>query len=143
MIISLANHNGGVGKTTAAVKFLINRKIPGTRSGREIRQAFHKFNTGIIDTELWQRVAYADAMKYGVSVMQFAPGSKAAHEIEQFCDEIVSGVGQAAVVEQDQLDPIRGLYQEETENILFRSFKTVKVQQRVPITDKARGPARK
>lgn len=70
-------------------KFLINRKIPGTRTGREIRGELKVFNVGILKTELCQRVAYVESMKYGVSVMQMAPGSKAADEIEQLCDEIV------------------------------------------------------
>ena len=70
------------------VKLLINRKIPGTRVGREARQSLGVFNMDILDTELCQRVAYIDAMTSGVSVMQYAPGSKAAGEIENLCDEV-------------------------------------------------------
>ncbi len=70
------------------VKLLINRKIPGTRVGREARQSLGIFNLDILDTELCQRVAYIDAMTSGVSVMQYAPGSKAAGEIENLCDEV-------------------------------------------------------
>jgi chromosome partitioning protein len=110
------------------VKFLINRKITGTRSGREIKQALKEFDTGIINTELCQRVAYVDAMKHGVSVMQYAPGSKAAQEIEQLCDEITNENGQAtgaAEMEETQLKSIYTVYQEETDNILFRSFQNL------------------
>lgn len=70
------------------VKLLINRKIPGTRVGREARQSLGVFNMDILDSELCQRVAYIDAMTSGVSVMQYAPGSKAADEIENLCDEV-------------------------------------------------------
>ncbi|MGW8302992.1 MAG: ParA family partition ATPase [Desulfobacterales bacterium] len=70
------------------VKLLINRKIPGTRVGREARDSLSIFNKDLMDTELCQRVAYIDAMTSGVSVMQYAPGSKAANEIENLCDEI-------------------------------------------------------
>jgi hypothetical protein len=42
----------------------------------------------ILDTELCQRVAYIDAMTSGVSVMPYAPGSKAAGEIENLCEEV-------------------------------------------------------
>jgi len=70
------------------VKLLINRKIPGTRVGREARDSLSIFNMDLLDTELCQRVAYIDAMTSGVSVMQYAPGSKAADEIESLCDEI-------------------------------------------------------
>jgi len=69
-------------------KLLINRKIPGTRVGREARDSMAIFNMDILDTELCQRVAYIDAMTSGVSVMQYAPSSKAADEIESLCDEI-------------------------------------------------------
>ncbi len=70
------------------VKLLINRKIPGTRVGRQARQKLGIFDMDILDTELCQRVAYIDAMTSGVSVMQYAPGSKAASEIENLCEEV-------------------------------------------------------
>ena len=72
------------------MKLLINRKIPGTRVGREAREAMSIFKKDILTSELCQRVAYVDAMTYGVSVMQYAPSSKAAYEIENLCDELVS-----------------------------------------------------
>lgn len=71
------------------VKLLINRKIPGTRVGREARESLSIFDMDLLDTELCQRVAYIDAMTCGVSVMQYAPGSKAATEIESLCDELI------------------------------------------------------
>ncbi len=74
------------------VKLLINRKIPGTRIGREARETMEKFQLDVFDTELCQRVAFIDAMTYGVSVMQYAPHSKAADEIERLCEEIVPQV---------------------------------------------------
>jgi chromosome partitioning protein len=70
------------------IKILINRRIPGTRIGREARDSLAEFNLDILDSELCQRVAFIDAMGSGVSVMQYAPGSKAAHEVEDLCDEI-------------------------------------------------------
>lgn len=70
------------------VRLLINRKIQGTKVGRDARESVEKFDAEILDTELCQRVAYIDAMAAGVSVMQYAPNSKAALEIEQLCDEI-------------------------------------------------------
>ena len=108
----------------------IDRVLPKIR---EIRHAIHQnpelalqeFDTGILDAELCQRVAYIDAMKYGVSVMQYAPSSKAAAEIERLCDELFF----SQKVEEDRHDapvnPIEALYKEETENILFRSFQGI------------------
>ena len=70
------------------VKLLINRKIPGTRVGREARDSLGVFDMEILGSELCQRVAYIDAMTSGVSVKQYAPNSKAADEVESLCDEI-------------------------------------------------------
>jgi chromosome partitioning protein len=72
-----------------AADLLISKKIPGTRVAREIHAALATFDVAVMTAELSQRVAFIDAMKYGVSVTQYAPGSKAAEEIEVFCDEIV------------------------------------------------------
>jgi chromosome partitioning protein len=69
-------------------RLLINRKIPGTRLGREARDSLAVFNMDVLDTELCQRVAYIEAMTSGVSVMQYEPDSKAANEVESLCDEI-------------------------------------------------------
>ncbi len=104
------------------VRLLINRKIPGTRVGREVRQALDKFDTPVFETELCQRVAYIDAMKYGVSVMQFAPGSKAAGEIEQWSQEVITLLSEEMSEEEATDSSIATLYKDETENILFRSF---------------------
>jgi chromosome partitioning protein len=81
------------------VKLLINRKIPGTRVGREARDSLSIFDMDLLDTELCQRVAYIDAMTSGVSVMQYAPSSKAAGEIESLCDELT--VEQAEEAEEE------------------------------------------
>jgi chromosome partitioning protein len=83
------------------VKLLINRKIPGTRVGREARDSLSIFNMDLLDTELCQRVAYIDAMTSGVSVMQYAPSSKAANEIESLCDEITPQEAEEEAVTQE------------------------------------------
>jgi chromosome partitioning protein len=110
------------GQSNSKLRLLINRKIPGTRVGREMRLALEEFNVPVLETELCQRVAYIDAMKYGVSVMQFAPGSKAANEIEQLCDEILEEKSEEMSEDDAIHSAIASLYQEETDNILFRSF---------------------
>jgi len=71
------------------VRLLINRKIPGTRVGRDARQAVEVFQFDIFDTELCQRVAYIDSLTSGASVTQYAASSKAAGEMERLCDEIM------------------------------------------------------
>jgi chromosome partitioning protein len=84
------------------VKLLINRKIPGTRVGREARDSLAVFDMDILDSELCQRVAYIDAMTSGVSVMQYAPSSKAADEVESLCDEITLPQAQSEPQIQEQ-----------------------------------------
>ena len=107
---------------TNKVRLLINRRIPGTRVGREMRQALDTFNRPVFETELCQRVAYIDAMKYGVSVMQFAPSSKAAGEIEQWSQEVMTIINEETAREDATDNSIAELYREETDNILFRNF---------------------
>ncbi len=71
------------------VKLLINRKIPGTRVGRDVRDSLDVFDVDVLDSELCQRIAYVNAMTSGVSVMQYEPRGKAANEVEQLCDELM------------------------------------------------------
>lgn len=75
--------------TSLKSKLLVCRKIPGTKLGREARETMGVFDTDIFETELCQRVAYIEAMNAGVSVMQYAPNSKAAREVENFSQEII------------------------------------------------------
>ena len=109
-------------RSDSKVRLLINRKIPGTRVGREARQALQEFGAPVYKTELCQRVAYIDAMKYGVSVMQFDSRCKAAQEVEQLCDEILAEKSEGMSEDDAIHSAIATLYQEETDNILFRSF---------------------
>jgi chromosome partitioning protein len=102
------------------VRFLINRKIPGTRSGSEIRQALKVFETVIFDSELCQRVAYVDAMKHGVSVMQFNPRSKAAQEIERLCDEIAKGLKKPVGCSEHDIHSISSRSRKESDNPVYR-----------------------
>ena len=69
-------------------QLLVSRKIPGTRVGREAREAMEVFETDIFQSELCQRVAYVDSMTSGVTVMQYAPDSKAMQEIEDLFEEV-------------------------------------------------------
>jgi chromosome partitioning protein len=77
---------------TLKSKLLVSRKIPGTKLGREAKEAMEVFDTGVFETELCQRIAYIEAMSAGVSVMQYAPNSKAAKEVESLSEEIVEQV---------------------------------------------------
>jgi chromosome partitioning protein len=91
-------------------RLLVTKKIPGTRVGRNAREAVGGFGFDLLETELCQRVAYIDAIAGGVSVMQYAPSCKAAAEIEDLCAEILSGW-----MEQDSTLDIWQTYQETLE----------------------------
>lgn len=88
------------------VKLLINRKIPGTRVGREARETLKEFNAEVLDSELCQRVAYINAITSGVSVMEYAPKSKAAEEIEKLCDELIP---QEAAEGSEEEEPVESI----------------------------------
>jgi len=70
--------------------------------GREARDSLAIFDMDVLDTEMCQRVAYIDAMTSGVSVMQYAPSSKAADEVESLCDEITLPQEQSEPEVQEQ-----------------------------------------
>jgi chromosome partitioning protein len=46
------------------------------------------FKLPLFETEVSQRVAYIEAMISGVSVLQYAPRSEAAREMENLCEEV-------------------------------------------------------
>ena len=74
---------------TLRTRLLICRKIPGTVIARGAREALDVFEMAIFQTELCQRIAYVEAMIAGVSVLQYAPLSKAAAEIQDLCLEVI------------------------------------------------------
>ena len=87
-------------------KLLVTRKIPGTKLGREARETMGVFDTAIFETELCQRVAYIEAMNSGVSVMQYAPNSKAALEMESLSQEIIDQMMPEQQEEEIQEEPV-------------------------------------
>jgi chromosome partitioning protein len=70
-------------------KILIYRKIPGTRLGKEAREAMGSYNLDIVASEISQRIVFVEAMIAGLSVLKYAPRSIAADEIRSLCQEIV------------------------------------------------------
>ncbi len=72
-----------------SARILIYRKIPGTRLGKEAREAMQSYELDILSSEISQRIVFVEAMIAGLSVLQFAPKSIAASEIRSLCKEIV------------------------------------------------------
>ena len=108
-----------------SVRFLVTKKIPGTRVAREISDELSVFGEKAMDAELSQRVAFIDAMKHGVSVTQYSPGCKAAEEVEALCDELLSTMTPKIVVEDE---PVSVLGHGSDQN-LDRSFEQTEDQE--------------
>ena len=70
-------------------RLLVCKKIIGTNLSREIREALQRYRIGIFKSELGLRVAYVEAFTSGMSVLQYAPGGKAAREIRALASEII------------------------------------------------------
>jgi chromosome partitioning protein len=69
--------------------FVINRMIAKTAIGRDVATALERFpDTPILGSPLIQRVAYAESAARGLSVIEAAPRSEAAHELAQLAERI-------------------------------------------------------
>jgi chromosome partitioning protein len=75
------------GKTKAA--FVVSRKIVGTNLGKEIEPELLKLELAVFKSGTCQRVAYAESVKNGLSVLDGEyEDSEACKEIEQIINEI-------------------------------------------------------
>jgi chromosome partitioning protein len=67
---------------------LVYRKVTGTRIGRQAREALNNYGYPVLKTEITHRIAYVEAMNAGLPVVNFAPRSKAAEEIQTLAKEL-------------------------------------------------------
>jgi chromosome partitioning protein len=71
--------------------FLINRKIANTAIGRDFHAALAQFpETPVLETGLVQRVIYAESAARGLSVLEAAPRSEAARELQCLAELIMA-----------------------------------------------------
>jgi chromosome partitioning protein len=78
-----------VGRNKALkTKLLVYRKIPGTRIGREAREALQDYGLAVFETEITQRVAAVESMIAGQSIVRYSPKSVASKEIRKLAAEI-------------------------------------------------------
>ena len=68
---------------------MINRKIGNTVIGRDVRDALTTLNTPILQADISQRVAFAEAFAAGKTVADIDPNGRAAQEVEIFITELV------------------------------------------------------
>jgi chromosome partitioning protein len=77
------------------ILLFINRRPSNSRLGKEARAAAAEFfrmeglNLSILETEIGNRTAVAESSVRGQTVMDYAPGSRAAEEIAELTEEII------------------------------------------------------
>ena len=70
--------------------FVINRKIARTAIGRDAASALAQFDDiPVLDAMLIQRILYAESAAKGLSVVESAPNSDAAREIDDLAKQIL------------------------------------------------------
>ncbi|THB78191.1 MAG: cobyrinic acid a,c-diamide synthase [Desulfobacteraceae bacterium] len=72
-----------------SARILVYRKIPGTRIGREAKDALAEYPFTVFKTEVTQKIAAVEAMISGQTIFEYAPGSKSAKEFKAVMNEIL------------------------------------------------------
>ena len=75
-------------KPTLKCGFVVSRKIGKTVIGRDIRNVAAEAGLPILESEIEQRVAFAEGMTMGQTIFEWADDSNAAREIEHLTKEI-------------------------------------------------------
>jgi chromosome partitioning protein len=75
-------------KETQKYAFVVSRKIGRSSLGRDIADALAEFNTPILKAGTTQRVAYAESLTAGLTVIESQPRGPAAAEIRALLAEI-------------------------------------------------------
>lgn len=73
---------------TQKAVFVVNRKIVGTAIGRDIAQALGGYGIPVMSTQIAQRVAFAEALATGQTVLETGPSSTAAQETMALVSEL-------------------------------------------------------
>ena len=70
--------------------FVINRKITNTVIGRDVKEALEQYGLQTLETEIFQRVAFAEVAVVGSTVIESDKNSLASKEIFALAKEILS-----------------------------------------------------
>jgi chromosome partitioning protein len=76
-------------KETQKSAFVINRKISNTAIGRDIKETLLQHEIPVLETQIGQRVVFAESANQGLVVHELSPKSAAASEVEGLVEEIV------------------------------------------------------
>jgi chromosome partitioning protein len=77
-------------KETQKAVFVLTRRIGRTLIGRNITAALEEFDIPILKAGTMQRIAYAEALTGGTTVIEMQPNGEAAQEIRRILKEIRS-----------------------------------------------------
>jgi chromosome partitioning protein len=72
--------------------FVVSRQIFGTNLASEIQEALESLELPIFKSRTSQRVAYAEALAQGKSVLDTEPDGKASDEIRAIVQELIEWV---------------------------------------------------
>ncbi|WP_202685788.1 ParA family partition ATPase [Skermanella mucosa] len=87
-VVSLVKE-ASIYKPALKYAFTINRKVVNTLIGRDVTDALGEFeDVPVLPVSIGQRVAFAESAGGGRTVMETAPGSAAAREIDALLDAI-------------------------------------------------------
>ena len=70
-------------------RLLISRRVASTRLGRQARAAAADFGLPVLETEIHQRIALAEAALVGQTIIRYAPKSRAAQEFKSLTKEVL------------------------------------------------------
>jgi chromosome partitioning protein len=70
--------------------FVINRKIVNTAIGRDVAAALSEYSLPVLRSQICQRVIFAESAAAGLTVLESAPDSVAAHEVRALADELLN-----------------------------------------------------
>ncbi len=77
-------------KESLRAAFVVNRRITRTAIGRDAAEALAQFeDVPVLEAALHQRVVYAESAARGLSVIEAAPSSEAAREVEALAREVL------------------------------------------------------
>jgi chromosome partitioning protein len=72
-------------------RLLVSQKAPGTRLGKEAHDSLKGLGLPVMETEISNRIAYAEAMLAGLPVMVYDGESEASREIKNLTREVLKG----------------------------------------------------
>tara|TARA_R110000772_G_C13309490_1_gene439770 strand:+ start:415 stop:1074 length:660 start_codon:yes stop_codon:yes gene_type:complete len=77
-------------KETLKCGFVVSRKIGNTIIGREVRNMVEETGMRVFDTDIENRVAFAESLTMGQTIFEWGVDKKAMNEIETLTKELVS-----------------------------------------------------